>query len=486
MWECRYFEITCRFGLTSRTAQHWGRNRMAGLTSESTLEPGLFLVGGVVKSQLGAKDRQVAKDHIAALLQVQNLVVLIGSGASFHLGSPKTRSMTNKGVTNLIADAGQLCSERDEELLQVINPDDSGDLEKLLNGLQLATSLAQQTGLGEVTFGSGDSATSFTPEEIGQLRRKINVAFANACRLPKPDCALPDPLRAHRKFFSRLVGSRRANLPRPKIFTTNYDLVIEKSLDELGYPYIDGFSGTVDRRLNLAFYGLDFHRVESATQQVVARAESALYLHKIHGSLNWVARVGRTGGMATLDVVQVPEERAGSSEPVLIYPTTAKEGETLSYPYSDLMRSLGDAVQQNDTAVISVGYGFADPHINRILLRSMAINPAIHVLAVDPFAVLEDDHNSKTALLDEELVGKTLGEKGYTLKETPFAALAAGDDSRIAVLTGPAGKFEAFVGLLPEPSLSTNFKAPTEVMKWIESMERMAGKHLAGAEENDA
>ena len=52
-----------------------------------------------------------------------------------------------------------------------------------------------------------------------------------------------DPLLAHRTFLSRIVRSRRSNLPRPRIFTTNYDLVIESALDELGYPYIDGFSG---------------------------------------------------------------------------------------------------------------------------------------------------------------------------------------------------------------------------------------------------
>lgn len=58
-----------------------------------------------------------------------------------------------------------------------------------------------------------------------------------------------------------------------------------KRSTSLGYPYIDGFSGTVDRRLNLAYYGLDFHRVDTTSQQVLARADSALYLHKIHGSL---------------------------------------------------------------------------------------------------------------------------------------------------------------------------------------------------------
>ena len=115
-----------------------------------------------------------------------------------------------------------------------------------------------------------------------------------------------DPLLAHRTFLSRIIRSRRSNLPRPRVFTTNYDLIIESALDELGYPYIDGFSGTVDRRLNLAFYGLDFHRVETTTQSVLARADGALYLHKVHGSLNWRSSTDRdrSTGLESLEVKQ--------------------------------------------------------------------------------------------------------------------------------------------------------------------------------------
>lgn len=436
--------------------------------------PGLFIAGGVVKSRLMEQDRHVVQDHIASLLQVQNLVVLIGSGASFHLGSPQTRNLNNTAVQTLISNAGQVVDKTDTELLTFLNPADEGDLEKLLNGLQLAASLADQAGLAEVTFGSGSSAKSFTKNQIEHLKGKINVAFAHACQLPSSDTDLDDPLAAHRKFLSRIVRSRRANLPRPKIFTTNYDLVVERALDELGYPYIDGFSGTVDRRLNLAYYGLDFHRVETTSQQVVARADSALYLHKIHGSLNWKATTIGSSGIRTLEIKQVAEGSATIDEPVLIYPTTAKEGDSLSYPYSDLMRLLSDAVQQSDTAVLTIGYGYSDPHINRILLRSLAINPAISVLAIDPYAVLEKGPTLNKAILDDDLVGSTLAARNHATLNTPVAALAAGEDSRIAVLTGKAGEFVHMADLLPQPSLNVNVNAPAAVMSLIESLERIA------------
>lgn len=452
------------------------------MTTESTataLEEagpkGLFIVGGTVKEVITNSEARTVRDHLSSLLQVKNLVILLGSGASFHLGSPKTRDLTNQQVLDLIKDAGGEARSEDEALLATINPTDSGDLEKLLNGLQLAASLAAQAGQDAVTIGSGADARSYPKEDVEGLRQRINRALAEACRLPKAGKHLDapydvDPCFAHRTFLAGAVRSRRANLPRPRVFTTNYDLVIETALDELGYPYIDGFSGTVDRRLNLAFYGLDFHRVEMTTQSVLARAEGALYLHKVHGSLNWrsVSDRDRLTGLESLEVKQ-RDASTRDDELVLIYPTSAKEGDTLAYPYSDLLRLLGDAVQQEDTAVIVAGYGFADPHINRLLLRSLATNSALNVLVADPFAVLDD---ADLAALTPDAQQRQLDDLPITSKQTAIAALAKAGDSRIAVLTGEHGKFTELARLMPGPSPQR--ETPTGVATLIEALEHAA------------
>ncbi|MCT1665132.1 SIR2 family protein [Corynebacterium sanguinis] len=452
---------------------------------------GLFIVGGVVKSRITNDDQQVLQDYLSSLLQVHNLVILIGSGASFHLGSPHTRGLDTDAVKDLIASAGSTVEPADEDLLRVLNPNDDGDLEKLLNGLQLAVALASQMTLDRITLGEGSTAQSFSVNDIEGLRKKIGAALAFACRLPgEPGSIDPDyredPLRAHRDFISRVVRNRRANLPRPRIFTTNYDLVIESALDQLGYPYIDGFSGTVDRRLNLSYYGLDFHRVDTTSQQALARAESALYLHKIHGSLNWKAaiEIEPTTGVESLEVHQVAENAASQGERVLIYPTTAKEGDTLAYPYSDLMRMLGDAVQQDNTAIISVGYGFADPHINRILLRSLAMNPELNVFVADPYAVLEDN-DMTTAAASKDLVDTTLSEAGFTPKSTAIAALAASTDARVAVLTGDSGKFTEFANLMPDPGLGSGQTSPSAVVGLIESLEATLARPASTTDNDD-
>lgn len=457
----------------------------ADLDSGTPTPIGLFIVGGTIKEVITRNETTAVHDYLSSLLQVKNLVVLLGSGASFHLGSPQTRNLTNHQVLELIQASGEKPTQKDQELLATINKDDKGDLEELLNGLQLAASLAAQTKQTSVILGSGPDIKSYSTNDVESLRRHINRALAEACNLPRSGQILAapydtDPFLAHRTFLSRIVRNRGANLPRPQVFTTNYDLVVESALDELGYPYIDGFSGTVDRRLNLAFYGLDLHRVETTTQSVVARAEGVLYLHKVHGSLNWRSSTGRDRltGLHSLEVRQ--SITPADDELVLIYPTSSKEGDTLAYPYSDLLRLLGDAVQQDDTAVIVAGYGFADAHINRILLRSLATNSALSVFVADPFAVLED---ADLATLTPDAEQQTLDGLGIMPKRTAVAALARANDSRVAVLTGAYGKFTELASLMPDSS--PRGENPTEVTALIQALEQVTRGNDAAVQEDD-
>src|SRR4051794_24563882 len=83
---------------------------------------GLFLIGGVVKDLITSADPQTIREHLSSLLQVKNLVVLLGSGASFHLGSPQTRNLTNQEVLALITSADGELSQDDAALLATINP----------------------------------------------------------------------------------------------------------------------------------------------------------------------------------------------------------------------------------------------------------------------------------------------------------------------------------------------------------------------------
>jgi len=51
-----------------------------------------------------------------------------------------------------------------------------------------------------------------------------------------PDPSIKNPLTIHKQFLKKIL-TRPLNLRRPKIFTTNNDLLIEQAMDELGIMY---------------------------------------------------------------------------------------------------------------------------------------------------------------------------------------------------------------------------------------------------------
>lgn len=407
---------------------------------------GLLGVGGRLRYAVQDDDESGNPiiSHLGQVLQVRHLSVLMGSGASFHLGSPQIRNLGNDRIVELVEATGATLDEAEQRALKAVNPDDDGDLEALLTTLQSALGFGSATRAEAIHIAGCEHEIKV----LRSLRLKLNRSLAEQCRLPRDGFPRSgrEPLAAHETFFSRLLRARRGDLPRPRVFTTNYDLVIERSLDALGVPYMDGFSGTVEKRLNLETYNYDIYRTHSATQDVVGRVASALHLYKLHGSLNWRFKTGRWNA----GTVTIADESATADleELALIYPTPAKERDTLAFPYSDLFRLFANTLQVPDTALVSIGYGFADEHLNRIILGALASNQSLSVLLVDPVALYGDPAKLEPLTPARDVA---LDDIGVPLQDSRLAALAKLQDSRISVITGGIGAFEAFADLMPDP-----------------------------------
>jgi hypothetical protein len=224
----------------------------------------------------------------------------------------------------------------------------------------------------------------------------------------------------------------------------------------------------------MSVYGLDYHRIDSSSQAVVSRAENSFYLYKLHGSLNWRAsELSDDGGsVESIEVTQISDVAAVTDGAVLIYPTSSKEGDTLAYPYTDLFRLLSTALQQPDTAVLTIGYGFWDAHINRILLGSLTMNPGMNMMIVDPNAVFGPD-SDLSVLETGSSRGVPLANLGVKLADgQPIAEIANISDSRIAVFTGPRACFERFSHLLPDQSIQNQQISPTALAQLVERLGR--------------
>ena len=87
-------------------------------------------------------------------------------------------------------------------------------------------------------------------------------------------------------------------------------------------------------------------------------------------------------------------------------------------------------MNQSDSALLAVGYGFADDHINRVVLQAFA-NPSFQLMVVSPSGVVSSTPS-----------GKEAEPPALEFLDTGLGRLARIRDPRITVVTGSeAGTF---------------------------------------------
>lgn len=148
------------------------------------------------------------------------------------------------------------------------------------------------------------------------------------------------------------------------IFTTNYDLFIEKSLDELmkyeSFVFNDGSNGYFNRILDSANYN----------KSVAYRGLNDNYLNELptlslikpHGSMNW-ERDQEGNILIRQSVVE---------NPVVVKPTGIEGQETfLNNHFHDMLRVFQLELDKPQSILIVIGFSFQDKHIAKMLNRSL-------------------------------------------------------------------------------------------------------------------
>lgn len=177
-------------------------------------------------------------------------------------------------------------------------------------------------------------------------------------------------------FYRKLV-LRDRSLPRPWVFTTNYDLFNETGMDRLGLPYANGFSGVVERRFNPATFRYALAEQLDLTSRKWSAVDGFVYLCKLHGSISWIEDDHGLYPIRETTVTKDPGK-------VMIYPTPAKQNSALGSPYADLFREFQSRIVREQSVLFTVGYAFGDEHINNIIYQALTIPTFRLVIFVDP------------------------------------------------------------------------------------------------------
>lgn len=202
-------------------------------------------------------------------------------------------------------------------------------------------------------------------------------------------------LNNYTNFISKVIDilnlSNSRQTPRTaNLFTTNYDLFIEKASDKVlqSYRFIfnDGASGYFDRKLDSSNYnrtvsykGLN----DNYTNEI-----PSLTLIKPHGSMNW--EIVDSSVLIRNTVVD---------SPLLVKPTGYEEQETFyNNHFHEMLRVFQLELDKPQSVLFVIGFSFQDRHIAKMIKRAIQ-NPELMV-----FAFGYTDNDSTTYLKNLGLV----------------------------------------------------------------------------------
>lgn len=305
--------------------------------------------------------REVEKlrDHLAS--GERSVAFLVGAGASCAVRDPEGNALipTLAVLVNICTEAVTALGPEYVEIFNAITDKiettpgrvaEAATIEEVLSLVRLAITV----------MSDADTIAGGTRPQLTAIEGAVRAAIA-AAALPE-DARIPDKLPHH--ALARWIRQADRRFP-VEVFTTNYDTLLERALEDERVPVFDGFTGG-----RMPF----FLSATPTGGDEPGRGWTRLW--KIHGSVTWTWH--EPAGQRPR-IVRGPERAGGE----LIFPSFHKYDESRRQPYSSMLdrfgRVLGD---REDTLLVTIGFSFGDEHLNAVLFDALAARPRLSVVAL--------------------------------------------------------------------------------------------------------
>lgn len=217
-------------------------------------------------------------------------------------------------------------------------------------------------------IGEGETLLGLDRGQLSDIKSTICATIART--VSPPDDKIPKSM-PHDHFAAWV---KRVNRSAPlEIFTTNYDVLIERAFEAARVPLFDGFVGMH----NPFFYP------ECLEDDGLLPTAKWVRLWKIHGSVNWRSEGEGTGKR----IVRGNITQGGE----MILPSHRKYDESRKQPYLSYMDRLLRILNLDHALVISCGYSFRDEHINEVLYGALDNRKTVNIIALQFQDLNEDD-----------------------------------------------------------------------------------------------
>ncbi|MBT2677366.1 SIR2 family protein [Bacillus sp. ISL-35] len=328
-----------------------------------------------IRDLLKKKTQTIRNDILNKYLQSENLHVLMSNGCSMYAGSKAINTNDKQEHTTLLEEFNFTKTVNNQtELESVIHDLARARPEQALDRLYEMVSYYRNVLQDETIH----SQLEVLVEKFKRVFIKNFVLTVNY-----------EQNHLHKTFLKKLV-SRGSKVKKANIFTLNYDLLIEKTAEELGIHVNNGFVGFHNRSFNPSSFHLDTHIQYSDGGRTFTKG---INLFKLHGSLSWIFDNSKPPyGISETqfdfkknydvgEVTNIPD--------CIIYPVQSKKTYSLDLPYSEMFRQFIEFCNKPTSTLLVMGYSFLDEHVNDIITNALS-NPDFNLI-VFSYSKKEDE-----------------------------------------------------------------------------------------------
>lgn len=360
----------------------------------------------IANEQTFEKIKEIIKKDLSKILDTRNLSFLIGSGCSLgDNGIPTMKELAD----NLFEPKAELNENLKDKVFDATH---KAILERLkINHTNEPFRTNLETFLGtlysykfylEKLKEAKENAFDEDLKDLNKIILRTKEYILYEC-LNEKNKGIDENIVDIYKQFYRKLSLRDSNLPKPNVFTTNYDLFSERAMDNLGISYTNGFSGFVERFFNPSIFNYALAEQMDISSLKWSVIDSFIYLFKIHGSVNWVERESNNKLFSIQELQDVSFEKLKSEANYMIYPSPLKQNASLGSPYSDLFREFQKRITQKQSTLVTMGFSFGDEHINNIIYQALTI-PSFRLVIFSDTGFYVDENYKAARLNIEKLI----------------------------------------------------------------------------------
>ena len=293
----------------------------------------------------------------------KNIGFFFGAGTSTALGIPNIEQLTIQVEESLNGEQKSNFIKIKEELKSIFDKDNI-NIEDILNQIRR---------IREITGEKPDKKFS---DIDGERAKALDIEICKNIYKILSEKEKSVDIKNTKKLMAWLNLQNRDY--SKEIFTSNYDLIFEKSLEEARIPYFDGFVGSYE----------PFFLPESVETFVDNNdiTKSWIRLWKIHGSLSWFWKKESNGSTKIIRLGRIDNIETNGNE-IVIYPSKEKYDSSRKQPFISYFDRMKNFLSRGELLFIISGYSFSDQHINEVIFNSLRNNNRLFILV---FAFSDD------------------------------------------------------------------------------------------------